>query len=72
MAKEFSPYDLGAIGRMMERERGVRDMQLSAAHSEVRERIKRLKESGELNAYDLGQTAYIFEPLNAVHRRYNF
>ena len=72
MTKEFNPYDLGAIGRIMERERGARDIQLAAAHSEVRERIQRLKESGELNPYDLGQTAYIFEPLNAVHRRYHF
>jgi len=76
MATEFddqekiSPYDLDAIGRMRQRERGIRDAQLAAAHAEVRRRIQRLKESGDLNPYDLGQTAYIFEPVNRLDQHH--
>lgn len=68
--EKISPYDLDAIGRMRERERGARDAQLALAHAEVRRRIQRLKESGDLNPYDLGQIADIFEPVNRLDRHH--
>jgi hypothetical protein len=70
--EDISPYDLDAIGREMERERGVEKALRAAAHIEVRRRIERLKAMGDLNAYDIGQMAHIFEPINALDRRHHF
>jgi hypothetical protein len=71
-SENFSPYDLGAIGRMREREKGVREAKREAARREVQRRIKLAESMGDgVNPYDLGQMAYIFEPLKVLdHPRF--
>jgi hypothetical protein len=71
MNEKLNPYDLGAIGRLMDEQRGVEKAEMAAAHAEVRRRMERAKSMGDgINPYDLGQMAHIFEPLNALHRRH--
>lgn len=69
-SKGLNPYDLGDIGGIRAVNSNIEETKRNDAFLEVKRRIEKVKSmDGNVNPYDLGQIAYIFEPVNALNRR---